>query len=64
MEVAMQGAFHFAFKMLQAMWAIVVALTVVLIDAQVVNVTVFAESQCKYCTSPFREQLWPFHNAH
>uniref|UniRef100_A0A915CJX1 Uncharacterized protein n=2 Tax=Parascaris univalens TaxID=6257 RepID=A0A915CJX1_PARUN len=58
------GAFHFAFKMLQAMWAIVVALTVVVIDAQVVNVTVFTESQCKYCTSLFREQLWPFHNAH
>uniref|UniRef100_F1LCZ9 GILT-like protein n=1 Tax=Ascaris suum TaxID=6253 RepID=F1LCZ9_ASCSU len=50
--------------MLQAMRAIVVALAVVAVDAQVVNVTVFTESQCKYCTSLFREQLWPFYNAH
>lgn len=57
---------HFTlhFRMLQAMRAIVVALAVVAVDAQVVNVTVFTESQCKYCTSLFREQLWPFYNAH
>uniref|UniRef100_A0AC35TSW7 Gamma interferon inducible lysosomal thiol reductase n=1 Tax=Rhabditophanes sp. KR3021 TaxID=114890 RepID=A0AC35TSW7_9BILA len=28
---------------------------------QQVNVTIFVESQCPYCTKLMREQLWPFH---
>lgn len=31
-----------------------------LIDCQIVNVTIFTESQCKYCTSLLHEQIWPF----
>ncbi|VDL67717.1 unnamed protein product, partial [Nippostrongylus brasiliensis] len=28
---------------------------------QVVNVTIFTESQCPYCTRLLREQIWPFY---
>jgi protein-disulfide isomerase len=31
------------------------------VDAQVVNVTIFTESQCPFCTRLLREQIWPFH---
>ncbi|CAA83624.2 Gamma interferon inducible lysosomal thiol reductase [Caenorhabditis elegans] len=33
----------------------------VLLQAQQVNVTIFTESQCPYCTKLLREQIWPFY---
>ncbi|CAI4230461.1 unnamed protein product [Auanema sp. JU1783] len=30
-------------------------------QAQMVNVTIFTESQCPYCTKLLREQIWPFY---
>ncbi|CAJ0942498.1 unnamed protein product, partial [Mesorhabditis belari] len=30
-------------------------------SAQQVNVTIFTESQCPYCTKLLREQIWPFY---
>ncbi|VDK55687.1 unnamed protein product [Gongylonema pulchrum] len=31
------------------------------IRSQHVNVTIFTESKCKYCTKLLREQIWPFY---
>lgn len=31
------------------------------VQAQQVNVTIFTESKCKYCTKLLREQIWPFY---
>lgn len=33
----------------------------VLASAQQVNVTIFTESQCPFCTRLLREQIWPFY---
>ncbi|CAD5215826.1 unnamed protein product [Bursaphelenchus okinawaensis] len=38
-----------------------IALACGLANAQVVNVTIFTESQCPFCTRLLREQIWPFH---
>ncbi|KAK0418663.1 hypothetical protein QR680_013696 [Steinernema hermaphroditum] len=32
-----------------------------IVSGQYVNVTVFTESQCPFCTRFLREQVWPFH---
>lgn len=31
------------------------------VGSQYVNVTIFTESKCKYCTRLLREQIWPFY---
>lgn len=31
------------------------------VRSQQVNVTIFTESKCKYCTKLLREQIWPFY---
>ncbi|KIH58124.1 hypothetical protein ANCDUO_11676 [Ancylostoma duodenale] len=41
--------------------ATLLILPAVMVDAQVVNVTIFTESQCPYCTKLLREQIWPFY---
>uniref|UniRef100_A0AC35EQX8 Uncharacterized protein n=1 Tax=Panagrolaimus sp. PS1159 TaxID=55785 RepID=A0AC35EQX8_9BILA len=33
-------------------------------QSQQVNVTIFTESQCPFCTRLLREQVWPFHATH
>lgn len=33
-------------------------------EAQRVNVTIFMESQCPFCTKLLREQIWPFHHKY
>lgn len=31
--------------------------------SQMVDVTIFTESQCPYCTKLLREQVWKFHTT-
>uniref|UniRef100_A0A0K0F7Z1 Gamma interferon inducible lysosomal thiol reductase n=1 Tax=Strongyloides venezuelensis TaxID=75913 RepID=A0A0K0F7Z1_STRVS len=41
--------------------SIILFIIFTLTSSQQVNVTIFVESQCPYCTKLMREQLWPFH---
>ncbi|KHN89158.1 GILT-like protein C02D5.2 [Toxocara canis] len=42
----------------------IVIAAIAAVNSQMVNVTLFTEAQCKYCTKLFREQLWPFYTQH
>uniref|UniRef100_A0A0N5B083 Gamma interferon inducible lysosomal thiol reductase n=1 Tax=Syphacia muris TaxID=451379 RepID=A0A0N5B083_9BILA len=39
-------------------------LQVTVVSGQRVNVTIFMESQCPYCTRLLREQIWPFQHKY
>ncbi|KAE9415204.1 hypothetical protein Angca_001278 [Angiostrongylus cantonensis] len=43
------------------MWLSAALLLISVVHGQVVNVTIFTESQCPYCTRLLREQIWPFY---
>ncbi|KAI6188160.1 Gamma interferon inducible lysosomal thiol reductase [Aphelenchoides besseyi] len=49
--------------MAHLIFGLLIALSIVTlsVNAQVVNVTIFTESQCPFCTKLLREQIWPFH---
>ncbi|ETN80448.1 hypothetical protein NECAME_09178 [Necator americanus] len=42
-------------------WIAATLLIFPMVNGQAVNVTIFTESQCPYCTKLLREQIWPFY---
>ncbi|KAK6741545.1 hypothetical protein RB195_009420 [Necator americanus] len=42
-------------------WIAATLLILPMVNGQAVNVTIFTESQCPYCTKLLREQIWPFY---
>ncbi|VDO20560.1 unnamed protein product [Brugia timori] len=48
-------------KLILLVWMLCCCLWYQTIRSQQVNVTIFTESKCKYCTKLLREQIWPFY---
>ncbi|VDM47985.1 unnamed protein product [Toxocara canis] len=61
---ALEGIRSAVMQMWSAAATFIVIAAIAAVNSQMVNVTLFTEAQCKYCTKLFREQLWPFYTQH